>query len=310
VPELVRTWQGELRVRAAGDPESRTIEGTVIPFGQVIHVQDSPTGPRYRETIAPGAVDGIDASRITLESLPRPGQAYNTHEGSVLVGRAVAAESDGQALRMAFRVSRTAAGDELLELARDGVLAQLSASFMPIEQRTRADGVVERTRIDVRRVAVVERGAYDAPITAVRAAQEGSNMPPTNPAAAAPADATTDESTDEQPATPAVAGDRPNRTRVTVDVERAAAERETVAELSRGASGPRGGLPGITITRAERVYGPRAGHSFLADGWLARQGNAEAAERQAPPPGAAGRRRRRARARRMPGTEIGTTATG
>lgn len=280
--ELVRSWAGELRVRADAGPDARVIEGTVIPFGQVISVRDTPGGPRYRETIARGAVDGLEAARVTLESLPRPGQGHNTHEGSVLVGRAIAAEAGDDALRMAFRVSRTAAGDELLELARDGVLAQLSASFIPIEDRTRADGVVERTRIDVRRVAVVERGAYDAPITAVRAAQEDRGMPPSETPQPTPEPTPTPEPEPEPE--PGPSGGRPNRTRVTVDIDRAAeaqraaAERDTVAELQRGA--PRGGVPGISITRGEAVYGPHSEHGFLSDGFRAsRLGDGQAGER-------------------------------
>jgi HK97 family phage prohead protease len=285
MPQLLsRRFTAELRVRAAGDggESERIIEGRVIPFGQVVSVQDSERGPRYRETIARSAVAGLDFSRVTLESLPRTGQAYNTHQGSVLVGRAVSASDDEQALWMGFRVSRTAAGDELLELARDGVLTDFSAAFEPVEERTRADGVVERTRINLRRVAVVERGAYDAPITAVRAAQEG-NMPGTQNTQPGP----DDDETEDDAATPAPpAESRPNRTRVNVQVDaeraqadratehqRAAAERGQVADMARSAG------PSFRITRAEAVYGPQSQASFLADGWLARQGNSEAAER-------------------------------
>lgn len=269
---LHRTFNAELHVRAAGDQEERIIEGDVIPFGQVIDVQDSPTGPRYRETISRSAVAQLDAGRVNLESLPYAGQSYNTHDGAVLVGRAVSADVNDDRLHMAFRVARTAAGDELLELARAGVLTELSASFRPLGQRTRPDGVVERTSIDVRRVAVVEKGAYTAPITAVRAAQEG-NMPPTNGAAAPAEGETTDETTTEAPATTAPAGDRPNRTRVTVDVERAQAERETVAELSRSAR------TSIRTTRPEAVYGPDSPNFFLRDQYRAASGDWEASQR-------------------------------
>jgi phage head maturation protease len=283
-PDLLRRdFTAELRVRAAGDPSERIIEGIVIPFGQVVDVQDSPTGPRYRETIARQAVDGLDPTRVTLESLTAPGRGYNTHEGSVLVGRGVSADV-GDVLRMGFRVARTAAGDELLELARDGVLTEFSATFAPVAQRTRADGVVERTAIDIRRVAVVERGAYLAPITAVRAATEG-DMPNTQPAADA---AATDDQAEAEapPATPAPAGDRPNRTRVTVDVERQAMverqelerrrfdEGQTIAELGRSAAHPT-----VRVTRPERVYTPSAEHYFLRDQYRASQGDWEAQQR-------------------------------
>lgn len=279
--DLRRTYQAELRVRAAADgaPAERIIEGVVIPFGQVASVQD-PTGPRYRETIERGAVDGLDPARVTLESLQSPGGPINTHTGSVLVGRGIDARVTDDSLWMAFRVSRTAAGDELLELARDGVLGELSAGFQPVSQVTRADGVIARTRINVRRVAAVEKGAYDAPIMAVRAAQEGTAMPSQPAAPAADDQELPDEDATATPAPPA--GDRPNRTRVTVDVERAqraedmaraAAERGTVAELTRSAG------PTIRQTRAELIYGPNSPHLFLRDSFRASQGDWEASQR-------------------------------
>ena len=95
----------------------------------------------------------------------------------------------------------------------------------------------------------------------------------------APAEDT--EDTEDEPETPK--GERPNRTRVTVDVDRAAAERETAQALSR-ASGPR-----VQVTRNEMVYradatwsgrddrGQRV--SLLSDGWRARNGDMAAAER-------------------------------
>jgi phage head maturation protease len=293
VPELRRDWPGELVVRAGDAGADRVIEGIVVPFGRVASVRDTPGGPVYREVIAQGATDGLVPTDVLLESGARatPGRL---HEGFPLVGRGVAGEAIPAGHRLAFRVSRTAAGDELHELARDGVLTQMSVVMEPIESRTRSDGVVERTRINVRRVAVLERGAYgaDAPVTAVRAAQEG-NMP-ANDQAAAPAQTedTTDDTTDQAatPSTPAPAGgDRPNRTRVTVDVERAQAERAaeaqrataergTVDEFTRSA--PRAGI-GAIVTRAQAVYGPTSEHQFLRDGFLAARGDGAAYERQA-----------------------------
>jgi len=229
---------------------------------------------------------------VLLESGARaaPGRL---HEGFPLVGRGVSGAATREGHRIAFRVSRTAAGDELHELSRDGVLRQMSVVMEPIASRTRADGVVERTRVAIRRVAVLERGAYGdaAIVTAVRAAQEDS-MPATN-GAAAPAE-TTDETTENAdqpaPATPATSADgRPNRTRVTVDVERAQAERDTEAQRAAaergtvtelGRSAPRAGI-GAIVTRAEAVYGPTSEHSFIRDGWMASRGDSAAFERQA-----------------------------
>jgi HK97 family phage prohead protease len=242
VSELAREWQ--LLLRAAGEPSERIIEGVVVPYGQVATVRDSPTSRPYRESIARGAMDGLDPTRVRLEYMADPTpQSHNTHDGSRLIGRGVAADLDGDGALMRFRVSRTALGDEAYELARDGVLTDLSVAFSPVTERRTRDGIVERTKINLGRVALVaSRGAYaGAQVTAVRAASEGevSDEQTTAPKGE-------EEETDEEEAPPK--GERPNRTRVTVDVDRAAAERETAAVLSR-ASGPR-----VQITRTETVY--------------------------------------------------------
>jgi len=278
VSEVAREWQ--LLLRAAGDPAERIIEGIVVPYGQVATVRDSPTGRPYRETIARGAMAGLDPTAVRLEYMADPSpQSHNTHDGSRLIGRGIAADLEGDGALMRFRVSKTALGDEAYELARDGVLTDLSVAFSPVTERRTRDGIVERTKIELGRVALVaSRGAYaGAQVTAVRAAAEGTMSEETTTAAKGE----DTEDTEEEEAPPK--GERPNRTRVTVDVDRAAAERETAVALSR-ASGPR-----VQITRSETVYradstwsgrndrGERV--SLLSDGWKARNGDMAAAER-------------------------------
>lgn len=315
--ELTREFAGELTVRAGDGEGERIIEGIVVPFGQVAEVRDSPDGRRYRETIAPGALDGIDPTQVRLEAMFRSSSAsYNTHEGAVLIGRGVEGASRPAGHHMALRASRTPAGDDALTLARDGVLGGLSISFRPVEQRTRADGVIERTRIDVRRVALVERGAYQgATVTAVRADQGGITMhcqhcgaalqagvghscegtraaAATAVAAQAPAPAQSPApATQPEPAAAAaargVAGDELDRLIATeverrLTLERGGAEQAAARAIAGGQGG--GGLPHnargqIVITRAQAVYGPGSGQSFFRDGMLAQEGNSEARER-------------------------------
>lgn len=284
------------RAEAGTGGDERIVEGVVVPFGAIASVQD-PGGPRYRETIAPGAAaaGGTDWSAVKLDYLrggPRPGP--NTHDGAVTVGRALSGSEDDAAASAAFRVSRTASGDEAYELARDGVLTDFSVAFEPIAERKRADGVIERTAIRVHRVAILEAGVYGnagAKVTAVRAAQEGTM----GENATAPADGaeTGDEAEDDAATKPATKDQRVNRTRVTVDVERAkiderqllerqaadrrdlmerqAAEREAVVSMTRGSS--------IRITRPGAVYGPDSEHFFLRDQFRASTGDWDAAQR-------------------------------
>lgn len=288
--ELRRSWSGSLVVRASTDPDERIVEGRVLPYGQAATVRDVPGGPQYREIFRAGAAAGVDPSRVKLES----GASFEIgrlHEGARLIGRGISADDRPDGLHMAFRIARTAAGDEAYELAREGVLTDFSVvGTVPANgSRRLQDGTWERTAVALKRVALLENGAYEgAQVTAVRAATEG-DMPAPNQAAAAAAEGETTEDQEQSqqpPATPAPAGDRPNRTRVTVDVERAAAEeqarvnaeRGTAVELARAGVGS--GMRGAFVTRPEAVYGPSSEHSFLRDGFLMARGNAEAGERQ------------------------------
>jgi HK97 family phage prohead protease len=278
--ELAREWTGQVLLRAAGDPAERIIEGTIVPYGQVATVRDTPNGRPYRETIARGAMAGLDASKVRLEYVADPApQQHNNHDGARLIGRGIAADLEGDGAVMKFRVSRTPLGDEAYELARDGVLTDLSVAFAPVSERRTSDGIVERTRIDLGRVALVaSRGAYPgAQVTAVRAASEGTMSEDKSTAA---------EKTDEDEESEEKAPPKPHRTQatVTVDVDRAGVERETAQALSRAGSGPR-----VQVTRNEMVYradatwsgrddrGQRV--SLLSDGWRARNGDMAAAER-------------------------------
>jgi HK97 family phage major capsid protein/HK97 family phage prohead protease len=189
---LRRDFTAELHVRDApdGEPPLRIIEGLVVPYGVPALVADRDAagafGKPYKEQIAPGAADGIDPAKVTLES--------SEHKGK-LVGRGLTAESTDAGLHMALKVSKTPAGDELLELARDGVLTGMSIVFRPISQRSVLGGIVERTAIDIRRVAVLERGAYeDAQVTAVRADPD-SQPPDAAPASEDRSPVVTDEKT-------------------------------------------------------------------------------------------------------------------
>jgi hypothetical protein len=129
---------------------------------------------------------------------------------------------------MRFRISKTPLGDEAYELARDGVLTDMSVAFKPVSHRRTRDGVVERTKIDLGRVALVAAGAYQgAQITAVRAASEGEVS---DEKTTAEKGEDTEDTEEDVPK-----GERPNRTRVTVDVDRAAAARDTAQALTRAA---------------------------------------------------------------------------
>jgi uncharacterized protein len=147
----------ELRHDEPGDPAAgRTVRLRIAPWGVVATVPPDPGDPRaqgYRETFLRGAFEGVDPTRVTIEA---------GGHGRQLVGRGTAIEELDDAAYLDAVIARTASGDELLELARAGVYRDVSVAFAPTPggSRRRRDGVTERTRADLRRVAILERGAY------------------------------------------------------------------------------------------------------------------------------------------------------
>lgn len=269
--DLVTRPTGPLSVRA-GDGSDRIIEGIVLPWGQVATVRDTwgPTGrlETYRETVPRGAVDVADPTRFVLEGPPVPGTAAGKHDGH-LIGRSFMAEDRPEGLWAAFRVSSTGPAIDAHQLALDGILTDFSVGFRPVAQRVNSAGVMERTAIDVRRVALLDDGAYrDARVTAVRTASEG-DMDPETTETTTPAAATASTVAAAPAATTATRAAADG----TDDATRAAAERSTVDGMTAG-SGRRGAF----VTRPELVYGPAQRTSFLSD-VIHRSDNPDAAGR-------------------------------
>jgi HK97 family phage prohead protease len=153
--ELTRAEAGAV---AVGAEEGRTVELRIVPWGVTAQTADGP------EAFSRGAFKGTDATRVTIEA---------QRHGGPLVGRGVSLEERDDAAYLTARIAPTPAGDELLTLAREGVLQDASVVFVPRTSKRRSDGVVERQSVDLRRVAILERGAYPgAGVVAVRAAED------------------------------------------------------------------------------------------------------------------------------------------
>ena len=90
--------------------------------------------------------------------------------GGTLIGRTMVLRDDAAGLYGEWRVSATPAGDETLELVKDGALTDLSIGFRERQNRRVPGGVLERVTADLREVAVVLQGAYgeNAMVSAVR----------------------------------------------------------------------------------------------------------------------------------------------
>lgn len=108
---LYRSFTPDLEVRSDGD--GRTIRGIAVPYGRTIEVPSE----GIRERFAAGsfnhqlrAANRVDFSR---EHIPL---------GGVLIGPTKLLRDDAAGLYFEARASRTLAGDETIELVKDGAL--------------------------------------------------------------------------------------------------------------------------------------------------------------------------------------------
>jgi HK97 family phage prohead protease len=154
-----------IHLREGGD--GRTLVGPVMPWNVEAVVLDR--GREVVETFERGALAGVDPGRVPLTAThPRDAQ-------QLPIGVTTELEERADAAWGAWRVSKTALGDEVLSLAADGVPLGLSVGFveMPGGSRWSADRRrVTRTRAALDHVAVVRVGAYrGAEVVGVRGAE-------------------------------------------------------------------------------------------------------------------------------------------
>ena len=150
----------DLEVRS----DARTVVGIAVPFDETAQVSDTGSG-RYRERFVRGAF-----AKTIEQRGPGKVKFLANHDVKRLpLGRATLLREDTAGLYAEFRVSKTVAGDEVLELIRDGALDALSVGFAPVSARNGKDGAIERTEVALREVSAVAWPAYaGASIVAVR----------------------------------------------------------------------------------------------------------------------------------------------
>ena len=141
-------------IRAAEDPDSRILEGTVLAYGDLAVV-----GPGVRERFAPGAFVGHMADVVLNRQHVRTQPVARTEAGLVLTDSA-------EALMLRADLPVTAGGTEALAMVRAGLLRGLSVEFRAIRQGM-AGGVrvVYEAWLDA--IGLVDRPAY--PASAVQA---------------------------------------------------------------------------------------------------------------------------------------------
>lgn len=159
---LYRAFRPDVEIRAGGD--GRTVHGIAAPFNRPAPIAEM--GRRFDEVIVPGAFAktiGERASRIKF-------LAQHRRDENPL-GVFTAMREDSAGLYVEARVSKTAAGDDVLELVRDGALDGWSIGFSPIREQWSSDRS-QRQLHEVRlaEVSLVTFPAYDdARVVGVRA---------------------------------------------------------------------------------------------------------------------------------------------
>lgn len=147
--------------------DGRTVIGRAVPYGVDQVINRSLTERFELGAFAPQIVAG---HRV-------PFTRGHMSQGGVLIGKTVKLEERADGLYGEWRVSATPAGEETLELLKDGVLDQLSIGFreMPGGTQQTPGGVAIRTRAHLIEVSVVMNGAYgeNAVVESVRAEAPG-----------------------------------------------------------------------------------------------------------------------------------------
>jgi uncharacterized protein len=158
--QLYRTRPVDLEVRGDG----RTIHGIAVPWDAPAEIREG--GWRFTETFRRGAF-----TKTISERGPQAVKSFAKHQrASLPIGRASVLREDPVGLYTELRVSKTVAGDEVLELVRDGTLDALSIGFQPVKDRwSGSRDAVERLEVALLEVSVVDFPAFaGAQIAGVR----------------------------------------------------------------------------------------------------------------------------------------------
>lgn len=148
---LSRAFVSDIEIRSGGD--GRTVHGIVVPFDQVALVSDG--GRPYKEAFQRGAFAKTIAERGNRVKL------LSQHQSRLNpLGRATLLREDAAGLYGEFRVSATSAGDESLELVRDGALDSFSIGFKGIKHADR-NGVKWRLEVRLREASLVTFPSYE-----------------------------------------------------------------------------------------------------------------------------------------------------
>ena len=153
----------DLEIRGDG----RTVAGVAVPFNVPAEIQGRVGA--HVEIVRHGAFTKTIAERGDRV------KALAQHDvRSLPLGKVSLLREDPTGLYTEMRLSKTRAGDEALELVKDGALDSFSIGFTPVRDRWSKDGSkVERLEVSLHEVSLVAFPAYqDARVLAVRGARQ------------------------------------------------------------------------------------------------------------------------------------------
>lgn len=160
----VRTWTLE-HVRATND-ELREVEAIGVPYGQVI--TPDPEGIHVGETFDEGSVTLRDEGTL----------AFYRHGEPIGLTHTLNQTPTGP--KIVMRLSNTTLGRDSYQLAKDGVLRQVSIGWDDGDYVVDDAGVRHWTAVPAREFSLVPFGAYGegATVTKVRSKAKETDMPP------------------------------------------------------------------------------------------------------------------------------------
>jgi HK97 family phage prohead protease len=147
-----RATQTDLELRGT---DGRTVVGIAVPFDTpaTVHSIDGD----YTEVFKRGAF-----TRTIRERGSKIKFLAMHDRRSLPLGRATTLREDASGLYVEARVSQTTAGDEALELIRDGALDGLSIAFEPVPSRDRWNR--QHTAVERHEVKLFEISAVSFPV--------------------------------------------------------------------------------------------------------------------------------------------------
>jgi HK97 family phage prohead protease len=171
--QLRTCFAADLEIRSTGD--GRTVEGIVVPYDREAVIARSSTGT-VREVFVRGSLARTIRERGDRIKLY---ENHNHQQNRSPIGRSVEMREDVAGAFGAFRVAKTNAGDEALELVRAGVLDSFSVGFIALPGGDRwnvARDLVARHEIRLEEVSLTARPVYeDALVSAVRSAHQSTD---------------------------------------------------------------------------------------------------------------------------------------